>query len=285
MVACTIVHRLHTLQVLLDQLRVVGRGTSHASVGVVGGGVDVGAIDDKHTCCVAHIVEPLGLRIVGAECVVTTLAQLLNLDAQGRSDLAEDYVLETFMPGISLVPASIELINADFAAAIRFGGVSIKAISDLLYNLNMDAWIDAGVPNGGANAFDHVLIDCPPSFTAASVAALYAADDVIIPLEADLFSVIGLTTLMKQVESVRRFKPNIRIAGALITKWHNTPACIQGECALRASAVPVFRQVIRRSDKVTESIGAGQALQAYSPQSAAGRDYRAFVDEFLEVAK
>ena len=215
-----------------------------------------------------------------------TLAQLLCLDAEGRSDYAEDYILETAVPGISLLPASIELINADFASVIKSPDrVSVKAISDLLYNLNFDAWLDSGVPEGGTDAFDFVLIDCPPRFTAASVAAIYAADDIVIPTETDLFSITGLTTLVKQVETVRGYKPAIRIAGALITKWHNTAACIQGECALRASSVPVFRQVIRRSDKVTESIFAGQSLQAYSPQSAAGRDYRAFVDEYLEEVR
>ena len=217
--------------------------------------------------------------------VDNTLAQLINLDAEGRSEYAEDYVLETAVPGVSLVPASIDLIFADFASTERFGSVSVKAISELLYNLNVDAWIDAGVPEGGADAFDFVLIDCPPSFTAASVAAIYAADDIVIPTEADLFSITGLTTLVKQIQSVRAYKPDIRVAGALITKWHNTAACIQGECALRGSAVPVFRQTIRRSDKVTESIFAGQALQAYSPQSAAGRDYRAFVAEYLEEVR
>ena len=209
--------------------------------------------------------------------VENTLAQLLCLDAEGRSDYAEDYILETAVPGISLLPASIELINADFSSVIKSPDrVSVKAIYDLLEALN---------EGEDADAFDHVLIDCPPSFMASSVAAIFAADDIIIPTETDLFSITGLTTLVKQVETVRGYKPAIRIAGALITKWHNTAACIQGECALRASSVPVFRQVIRRSDKVTESIFAGQSLQAYSPQSAAGRDYRAFVDEYLEEVR
>ena len=209
--------------------------------------------------------------------VENTLAQLLCLDAEGRSDYAEDYILETAVPGISLLPASIELINADFSSVIKSPDrVSVKAIYDLLEALN---------EGEDADAFDHVLIDCPPSFTASSVAAIFAADDIIIPTETDLFSITGLTTLVKQVETVRGYKPAIRIAGALITKWHNTAACIQGECALRASSVPVFRQVIRRSDKVTESIFAGQSFQAYSPQSAAGRDYRAFVDEYLEEVR
>ena len=212
--------------------------------------------------------------------IENTLAQLLDVRAEGRSDLAEDYVLRTPFDGISIVPASIDLINADIAS-IKRGG-SVRGIQDLIDNLNEDAWIENGVPEDGCDAFDFVLIDCPPSFTAASVAAIYASDDVVVPVEADLFSVTGLTTLLAQINSVRRIQPRVRVAGALITKWHNTAACIQGEAALRASAVPVFRQTIRRSDKVTESIFSGQSLQQYSPQSAAGRDYRAFVAEYLE---
>lgn len=206
-----------------------------------------------------------------------TLAELLNSNASGRSSYAEDYIYETSTPGISIVPASIDLINADIASIQH--GSSIREIDDLLLAVKEDA---AYPGESGADAPDFVLIDCPPSFTAASVAAIYASDDVIIPVEADLFSIIGLTTLLTQINSVRRIQPRVRVAGALITKWHNTIACIQGETALRGSSVPVFRQTIRRSDKVTESIFQREALQSYSPQSAAGRDYRAFVDEYLE---
>ena len=225
----------------------------------------------------ANLTQFFGIREPEKMCDCT-LAHLLDLDSERRSDIAEDYILETSISGVSLLPASIDLINADIASMKDGGRVSVKAIADLLEALTESGRGVIEPPE----PFDYVLIDCPPSFTAASVAALYASDDVIIPVEADLFSITGLTTLLAQINSIRRIKPCIRVAGALITKWHNTIACIQGECALRASAVPVFNQTIRRSDKVTESIFAGQALQAYSPQSAAGRDYRAFVAEYLE---
>lgn len=228
----------------------------------------------------ANLTQFYGFRDPDKLCE-NNLATLLNrFESPGRSDYADDYVLKTPFPGISLVPASVELVNADIAS-IKRGGC-VRAIQDLLDGLNEDAWIDAGVPEDGASAYDYVLIDCPPSFTAASVAAIYASDDVIIPVEADLFSITGLTSLLAQINSVHRIQPRVRVAGALITKWHNTPACIQGEAALRASSVPIFTQTIRRSDKVTESIFERQSLQTYSPQSAAGRDYRAFVAEYLE---
>ena len=197
-----------------------------------------------------------------------TLTDVLTGDCE---PVWEDNVSPTNYSFLAMLPADMRLLMLDLRAFLGGGTDGMdKRLFDFLECAK------------GDEAYDFCLIDCPPSFTASSVAAIYAADDIIIPTEADLFSITGLTTLVKQVESVRRFKPNIRVAGALITKWHNTAACIQGECALRGSAVPVFRQTIRRSDKVTESIFAGQALQAYSPQSAAGRDYRAFVAEYLE---
>ena len=229
-----------------------------------------------------NLSQFFGLRDPEKTCD-NTLAELLDVNAPGRSDSVEDYIHKTANPAIDIVPGSIDLINADIASIKRGGAV--RAIQDLLDNLNEDAWIDQGVPEGGASAYDFVLIDCPPSFTAASVAAIYASDDVIIPVEADLFAIAGMSTLIAQINSLRRIQPRVRVAGALITKWRNTPACVQGEAALRASAVPVFRQTIRRSEKVTESIFERLSLQAYSPQSAAGRDYRAFVAEYLEEVR
>ncbi len=129
-----------------------------------------------------------------------------------------------------------------------------------------------------------VLIDCPPSFTAASVAAIAASDDVIIPVKVDAFSVSGMRELLTQISGVRGICPGIRTAGILVTMWHNSPAVVQGEALLRDSGVPVFRTVIRRSDKVDESTFARQPLNEYSRYSSAGRDYRALVAEYLEGA-
>lgn len=200
-----------------------------------------------------------------------TLADLFS--GEGSAD-AWDYIYDTRTPNIKLVPAGIELIEADISS-IRSGG-HVKAIADLLDAVREDAEFDP------IRRIDYVLIDCPPSFTAASVAAIYAADDVIIPVEMDAFGIAGMTQLIKQIDSVRVIQPRVRVAGALITKWHNSPAVVQGEAALRASAVPVFDTVIRRSDKVAESIFKRLALDIYSPRSSAGQDYWFFVAEYLE---
>lgn len=200
-----------------------------------------------------------------------TLADLFT-GAPGDYD---DFIVETGHDDIDLIPAGIDLINADIAS-VKQGG-SITLIAELLDCISADAEYGAG------EDYDFCIIDCPPSFTAASVAAIYAADDVIIPVTVDYFSVAGMSQLLAQIKSVQRVQPRVKVAGVLITQWHNVPACEQGERALRQSGAPVFDTVIRRSEKVAEAGFLRQSLNEYSRNSSAGRDYREFVDEYLGV--
>lgn len=202
---------------------------------------------------------------------------------EGYDNDPYDFLYETGVDGITILPASIDLITADIAS-VREGG-NVKCIAGLLDALDEDARAAEGAEEiyPDVRAFDYVLIDCPPSFTAASVAAIYAADEIVIPVELDAFSVHGMVEVLKQIESVRKIQPRVRVAGVLITKWRNTPAAVQSEAALRESTVPVFDTVIRYSPKAAESTFKSKTLEDYSRTSAAARDYRRFVAEYLEV--
>lgn len=76
-------------------------------------------------------------------------------------------------------------------------------------------------------------------------------------------------------------RSGIRIAGVLVTMWHNAPVVTQGEQYLRAMDVPVFETTIRRTDKMDEATFARQPISDYSRWCAAARDYRDFVDEYV----
>ena len=118
---------------------------------------------------------------------------------------------------------------------------------------------------------------------AASAAALLASDEVIIPIKLDAFSLRGLANVRRQIENIKRINSSIKIAGALITMWRNVPVVLDAEAALRDSGVlPVFQTVIRRTDKVDEMTFRQVPILVSSPYSAAGYDYRNFVQELLE---
>ncbi len=128
--------------------------------------------------------------------------------------------------------------------------------------------------------FDHILIDCPPAFNAASAAALIAADDVIIPIKLDAFSLRGMGNLMRQIKNMRRINPRLVLAGVLPTMWYKDEKITDAESQLKQAGLRVFHH-IRRSDKVDRMTFQQEPLLVSSPNSAAGVDYRKFVKEYV----
>lgn len=131
------------------------------------------------------------------------------------------------------------------------------------------------------NETDFMLFDCPPGFTCASVAALMAADEVIIPMALDGFSFDGLAALRQQVSNLRKANYTVKIGGVLITKWANTKAVLDSERLLRSGDLPVYKTHIRQTPKVVESTLMRDPLRTYSPKSGPARDYQAWVREYL----
>lgn len=168
-----------------------------------------------------------------------------------------------------LLPGSSGLYRMDVAAVQGGSAGWQKAMRD---------YRDAVAEDGEV---DYLVFDCPPGFTCASIAALMAADDVVIPMLVDGFSLWGVTDLAAQINSIKSANPRVRVSGVLITQWHRCDAVQQGEALLRSLGLPVFRTVIRRTDKIPESTFDRSPIRDYSPRSAASLDYQAWVSEYL----
>lgn len=190
---------------------------------------------------------------------------------QGLTSCYSEVVEHTSFANVDVLSGNSDLYGIDLEALKRGGNIGISSITDL-----RDAIIED-------DAYDVMLIDCPPSFTACSVAALSAADGVIIPVKLDAFSVRGMSFLMEQLRQLRRVNGRCRVDGVLVTQWHNSSVIHQSEQALRSKNVPVFCTHIRRTDKVDESTWACEPLQVYSRYSGAGADYRSFVREWVQM--
>lgn len=195
----------------------------------------------------------------------TTLADLLA----GASEAVWEHSLVDVSERLRLLPASSALYTLD--AAVLTGGHS-------QHRHTLRDFAEAVAEDDGA---DVILYDCPPGFTMASCAALLAADEVIIPTLLDGFSMEGVVELNYQIDRLRLVSPHIRVAGVLISQWHNCPAVRQGEPLLRGCGVPVFQTVIRRTDKMAESTFMREPVLDYSPTSAASNDFRALAAELF----
>ncbi len=162
--------------------------------------------------------------------------------------------------------------NVKDVSAFNGGDIDKMALADLLDAMSK------------TDQFDRCLIDCPPAFSAAAMAALAAADEVLIPVKLDAFGIRGLASLLEQVRNMRRINPDLEIAGVLPTMFYNTPIQREAEEDLRQSlkalGIRCFRHV-RRSPAVDSSTFAQSPLVYYSPKSAACRDYKLFVRELI----
>ena len=180
-------------------------------------------------------------------------------------------VAESGYDNLSVLCADMGLLRLDLASILTGSNAAQKRFDDLIDTLRQDA------------AFDYVLVDCPPSFTAASVAALVNADTVILPTRADAFSRRGALELIDQLRGVARASYQATRFKLLLTMADRSNLAKQAEALLRDSAgLSVCRTVIRSGVAVGESSYARQPLYQYCPRAGVARDYEALLREVLE---
>lgn len=178
---------------------------------------------------------------------------------------AASCIQSTKYNNVDILPGDDSLMDLDLSK-VEQGTVSANVLRYLVEKVK--------------DRYDYHLIDCPPAFNAASAAALIAADDVIIPIKLDAFSLRGMANLMRQIRNMKRINPRLRLAGCLPTMWYKDPQIQDAEEQLRKAGLPIFHH-IRRSDKVDDMTFQQEPLLISSPNSAAGVDYRRFVKEYV----
>src|ERR1051325_9096233 len=113
-----------------------------------------------------------------------------------------EVVRHTAYANLDLVPAVPDLAGAVVELAQRQAGESYLAQS----------------LEGARDVYEFVFLDCPPSLGPLTVNALAAADQVLVPVQAEDYALEGLSQLVKSVELVRaRLNTRLQIGGVLLT--------------------------------------------------------------------
>ena len=195
-----------------------------------------------------------------------TLFDVLMQDAN-----IHDVVQNTTFDRIELLPAHERLERLD--ALLQTEGDALLRLKDALSELLE------------TRNYDHVLLDCPPSLGLPTRNALVAATDLVIPLEADAFSVQGQERLEKVIASVQKsMNPELRVAGILISLFDGRRKVDQVyENSLRGREMPIFATKIKTSAKYKEAITAKRPITHYLPKSEQADAFRNLSSE-LESA-
>ena len=139
--------------------------------------------------------------------------------------------------------------------------------------------------------YNYIVIDTPPALGILTVNALTAANSLIIPAQADLYSLQGIGQLYDTIEMVTAYtNPNLVLNGVLLTR-HNARNIISRDMADTAKSTAseigtfLYSTVIRECIAIREAQASQKTIYEYAPKSNASQDYLNFADEFIRRKK
>jgi chromosome partitioning protein len=172
----------------------------------------------------------------------------------------------TPVEGVRIVPSSIALAGAEIELATVEGR---ERRLGRVVREERDAW-------------DWVLVDCPPSLGLLTVNALTGADSVLIPIQCEYYALEGLTQLIATINLVRdHLNPALAISGVVLTMYDgrtNLSAEVAHEVR-RHLHDAVFRTIVPRSVRLSEAPSHGLPIALYRPDSKGAEAYAALARE------
>ena len=181
-----------------------------------------------------------------------------------------EVILETD-DGVDLLPATIELARAEADLLTRTGREHvIKTSLEMLEDSEID--------------YDWVLLDCPPSLGVLTVAALTAADGVLVPLQCETLSHRGVGQLLDTVHDVRRFtNRKLEVWGVLPTLYdgRTNHARTVLETISDTYELEVVEPPIPKTIRFAEAPAAGRSILATSRSSKGAKAYRAVAENLV----
>jgi len=178
---------------------------------------------------------------------------------------AKELILDTELDFLKIIPSDIDLIGAEIEL-VPYADREMKLKSAL---------------QPIREAFDYLIIDCPPSLGLITVNSLTASDSVLIPLQCEYYPMEGLSQLLKTIRLIKEnLNPGLSIEGILLTmvdKRNNLSHQVTEEVRKHFSSL-VFKTMIPRNVRLSECPSFGRPIILYDASSRGAESY-------LELAK
>jgi len=177
-------------------------------------------------------------------------------------------ILETNISGLSILPANANLAAAeiDLASEDRREFKLKEALSKTTH--------------------DYVLIDCPPALGLLTINALTAADEVLIPVQAEYYAMEGLGQLLDIIQRVRSgLNPKLEILGVVVTMYDNrtTLAGQVSDELKKHFGDKVLNSVIPRNVRLAEAPSFGRPISEHDKWSKGARAYKQLAKEIDKI--
>ncbi|HVV67015.1 MAG TPA: ParA family protein [Candidatus Saccharimonadales bacterium] len=133
--------------------------------------------------------------------------------------------------------------------------------------------------------YDYIVIDCPPSLGLLTINALTAANQVLIPVQAEYYALEGLSQLLNTIQAVRgSTNPQLELLGIVLTmfdKRNSLSEQVQTEVK-NYFGEKLFKTIIPRNVRLAEAPSYGRTIYEHDRWSKGARSYKALAKEVKE---
>jgi chromosome partitioning protein len=213
-------------------------------------------------------LDPQGNASTGVG-ISPSMRKITSYDILLGGKVIEDGALKTDIPGLSVIPATIDLSAAE---------IELATLEKREFRLKLA--IQASAKN-----YDYVLIDCPPSLGLVTINALVAAQSIFIPLQCEFYALEGLSHLLKTIKLVQRqLNTSLDILGVVLTmydKRNKLTLHIEDDVRSFLGNI-VCKTVIPRNVRMSEAPSHGQPALIYDMQCSGSRAYLNLAKELIK---
>lgn len=191
---------------------------------------------------------------------------------EGRATMAQAVRQSPIYPSMDVVPSTIDLSGAELEIATL----------DNRVNLLRDAL--AAYLRQAGKRYEYVFIDCAPSLGLLVLNSLNAAEEVLIPIQAEYYALEGLGQLINTIRLVQQnFNPSLTISMMLVTMFDRRTSLSREVYEQVRQHYPdiVLKTVIPRAVRVSEAPSHAEPAISYAPRSSGAVAYR---EAALEIA-
>lgn len=183
-----------------------------------------------------------------------------------------DMIQPTPYENLNVIPSEVNLAGAEIEIARK--GNHLAVVRDLLQEIR------------DAQAFDYILLDCPPSLGILMTASLAAADGIVVPMQAEYYALEGLSVITGIIEKLRAngANPKLSLNGILMTMVNLSTRLSQDvvQEVRENFGDKVFETMIPRNVRTSEAPSFGQPVVFYDPSCKGAIAYMAFAKEFIK---
>jgi len=220
---------------------------------------------------------------------------LIDLDPQGNASTAFGIdrvntagIYDVLINDLPMANAAVKVTNFPFLEAIAansdLAGAEIQLVPAVAREFRLQAALQTFLTakQNAGQRFDYVFIDCPPSLGLLTINALAAADEVLVPIQCEYYSLEGVSLLLETLSEVqKRLNPKISLTTIVLTMFDSRTRLANDVADNVKKHFPneLINIPIPRAVRVSEAPSYGQTVMTYDAASPGAIAYMSVARE------